>query len=167
MIDLSTSTSEGTTNTMTLTHGIDGTIQGGNNSSTSTSALSTPGIASTTSINPNIPRPPLFPQPPNQQPNPFPHALAATLSLPPNPNDDPALQAQTTEELMAICRAFIEQLRSGSAPWLLQRLNNTYGSMPEGPDEFSYWMALVSSIFLMYWILSPVFSYSFLRAGTC
>jgi len=51
--------------------------------------------------------------------------------------------AQTTEEYMAICRAFIEQLRSGSAPWLLQRLNNTYGTMPTDPSEFSYWMALV------------------------
>ena len=51
--------------------------------------------------------------------------------------------AQTTEEYMNICRAFIEQLRSGSAPWLLQRLNNTYGTMPTGPSEFSYWMALV------------------------
>ena len=51
--------------------------------------------------------------------------------------------AQTTEEYMHICRAFIEQLRSGSAPWLLQRLNNTYGTMPTDPSEFSYWMALV------------------------
>lgn len=54
---------------------------------------------------------------------------------------------QTTEEHMNICRAFIEQLRSGSAPWLLQRLNNTYGTMPTDPSEFSYWMALVSTLF--------------------
>ncbi|WVF71748.1 hypothetical protein IAT40_006556 [Kwoniella sp. CBS 6097] len=53
---------------------------------------------------------------------------------------------ETTEELMAICRAFIDQLRSGSAPWLLQRLNNTYGVMPTDPSEFSYWMALVMPI---------------------
>ena len=51
--------------------------------------------------------------------------------------------AHTTEEYMTICRSFIEQLRSGSAPWLLQRLNNTYGTMPDDPSEFSYWMALV------------------------
>jgi len=56
----------------------------------------------------------------------------------------PAEEAvQTTEEYMAICQSFIEQLRSGSAPWLLQRLNNTYGTMPTDPNEFSYWMALV------------------------
>ena len=47
---------------------------------------------------------------------------------------------------MGICRSFIDQLRSGSAPWLLQRLNNTYGHMPDDPSEFSYWMALVMPI---------------------
>lgn len=47
---------------------------------------------------------------------------------------------------MNICRSFIDQLRSGSAPWLLQRLNNTYGTMPTDPSEFSYWMALASRI---------------------
>lgn len=49
----------------------------------------------------------------------------------------------TTAELMATCQSFIDQLRSGSAPWLLQRLNNTYGAMPTDPSDFSYWMALV------------------------
>jgi hypothetical protein len=52
----------------------------------------------------------------------------------------------TTVELMASCQEFIEQLRSGSAPWLLQRLNNTYGEMPTDPSTFSYWMALVMPI---------------------
>jgi hypothetical protein len=45
---------------------------------------------------------------------------------------------------MEICEAFIEHLRSGSAPWLLQRLNNTYGPMPEEPTVCSYWMASVN-----------------------
>ena len=58
----------------------------------------------------------------------------------PMPLDD---DTQTTEDYMNICRSFIEQLRNGSAPWLLQRLNNTYGTMPTDPSEFSYWMALV------------------------
>lgn len=52
----------------------------------------------------------------------------------------------STAELMAICKDFIDQLRSGSAPWLLQRLNSTYGAMPEDPSTFSYWMALVMPI---------------------
>jgi hypothetical protein len=68
-----------------------------------------------------------------------PGALGAAPN-PPTPLED---TAHTTEEYMTICRAFIDQLRSGSAPWLLQRLNNTYGTMPEDPSEFSYWMALV------------------------
>ncbi|OCF40438.1 hypothetical protein I317_05741 [Kwoniella heveanensis CBS 569] len=69
-------------------------------------------------------------------------AAAAPGTAPPSVEDTP----ETTEELMAICRAFIDQLRSGSAPWLLQRLNNTYGVMPTDPSEFSYWMALVMPI---------------------
>ncbi|ORX36950.1 PUA-like domain-containing protein [Kockovaella imperatae] len=55
-------------------------------------------------------------------------------------------ETRSTEEYMTICRSFIDQLRSGSAPWLLQRLNNTYGTMPTDPSEFSYWMALVMPI---------------------
>lgn len=66
---------------------------------------------------------------------------AASIGL---PDLQPGEVEPSTEELMATCKAFIEQLRSGSAPWLLQRLNNTYGPMPEDPSLFSYWMALVS-----------------------
>ena len=83
---------------------------------------------------------------PGQQHRPPPqaHPQAAAQSAQPtiNMNDTP----QSTAELMNICRSFIDQLRSGSAPWLLQRLNNTYGSMPTDPSEFSYWMALVMPI---------------------
>jgi hypothetical protein len=49
----------------------------------------------------------------------------------------------STAELMAICESFIDQLRSGSAPWLLQRLNNTYGPIPSDPVLCGYWMASV------------------------
>lgn len=66
---------------------------------------------------------------------------AASIGL---PDLQPGETEPSTEELMASCKAFIEQLRSGSAPWLLQRLNNTYGPMPEDPSLFSFWMALVS-----------------------
>lgn len=75
------------------------------------------------------------------------HPLPMQLPAPgagPGPGPAPLEDtAHTTEEYMTICRAFIDQLRSGSAPWLLQRLNNTYGQMPNDPSEFSYWMALV------------------------
>lgn len=83
-----------------------------------------------------------------------PHPMQFPTLSPPTQSGLPALPApssgipleetaHTTEDYMNICRSFIEQLRSGSAPWLLQRLNNTYGTMPNDPSEFSYWMALV------------------------
>jgi len=53
---------------------------------------------------------------------------------------------QTNEELMSVCRDFYEQLRSGAAPWVVQQLNTTYGTMPDHPGSFSFWMALVSLI---------------------
>ncbi|KAJ9098147.1 hypothetical protein QFC21_004476 [Naganishia friedmannii] len=62
------------------------------------------------------------------------------------PEMQPGEAEPSTDELMTICRSFIDQLRSGSAPWLLQRLNNTYGPMPEDPSLFSFWMALVMPI---------------------
>ncbi|TYJ58454.1 hypothetical protein B9479_000661 [Cryptococcus floricola] len=73
-------------------------------------------------------------------------AQSAANNAPPFQAPSPEETPESTEELMSICRAFIDQLRSGSAPWLLQRLNNTYGSMPEDKSEFSYWMALVMPI---------------------
>lgn len=52
----------------------------------------------------------------------------------------------STERLVAICHEFIELLRSGSAPWLVQRLNNTYGPPPTVVSDFSFWMAAVLPI---------------------
>jgi Lon protease-like protein len=58
----------------------------------------------------------------------------------------PSARQQTNEELMEICRNFLTQLRAGTAPWVVQRLNNTYGPMPEDASSFSFWMALVLPI---------------------
>jgi len=139
MVDMSTSTSQGSSSgTTTTSQGVTS-----NRPAVGLGNLPT-GIPSGLGIAPG-PQPQM-PNPMNMTMNPnstFPHTLTAPPSA---PGEDPSTQAQTTEELMAICRAFIEQLRSGSAPWLTQRLNNTYGTMPEGPDEFSYWMALVMPI---------------------
>jgi hypothetical protein len=41
------------------------------------------------------------------------------------------------------CRVFVEQLRDGAAPWIVQKLNDSYGNMPTDPSSFSYWVALV------------------------
>ncbi|KAG8956687.1 hypothetical protein FRC04_000165 [Tulasnella sp. 424] len=52
----------------------------------------------------------------------------------------------TVEQLMATCREFYDQLKDGTAPWVVQQLNNTYGSMPEDPSTFGYWMAVLLPI---------------------
>lgn len=75
---------------------------------------------------------------------PTPAASGPSSALPTPPLPSPGAQsssianATSTAELMAVCHSFIDQLRSGSAPWLLQRLNSTYGTMPTDPGEFSY-----------------------------
>lgn len=55
---------------------------------------------------------------------------------------------KTMPELVEICMSFIEKIRSGSAPWLITRLKNTYGPMPDTTDvaAFGYWMASVMPI---------------------
>ncbi|KAN0059659.1 hypothetical protein ACQY0O_008230 [Thecaphora frezii] len=60
----------------------------------------------------------------------------------------PMSQEPSTAELVDMCRSFIATLRSGSAPWLLTRLNNAYGPMPEAHEveRLGYWMALVMPI---------------------
>ncbi|KAH9811848.1 PUA-like domain-containing protein [Melampsora americana] len=52
-------------------------------------------------------------------------------------------QEESIENLMEVCLEFLKVLRSGSTPWVLQRLNNTFGPTPSDPVQFSYWMAMV------------------------
>ena len=52
----------------------------------------------------------------------------------------------TTEELVAICHAFVAQLRNGTAPWVVQKLNSAYGPEPDDIASFSFWMAQVLPI---------------------
>ncbi|KAG8890574.1 hypothetical protein FRB98_007128 [Tulasnella sp. 332] len=58
----------------------------------------------------------------------------------------PPLKEPNVNELMRICRDFYDQLRSGTAPWVVQQLNNTYGAMPTDPSTFSFWMAVLLPI---------------------
>lgn len=58
----------------------------------------------------------------------------------------PRAAALSNEQLMDACHSFLQQLREGTAPWVVQRLNNTYGPMPTDPASFSFWMALVSPL---------------------
>ena len=45
--------------------------------------------------------------------------------------------------LMDKCRIFVERLRDGAAPWIVQKLNDSYGNMPTDAPSFSFWIALV------------------------
>jgi Lon protease-like protein len=47
---------------------------------------------------------------------------------------------------MSICRSFLDRLRQGAAPWVVQRLDSMYGPMPTDPSTFSFWVALVLPI---------------------
>ncbi|KAG8786800.1 hypothetical protein FRC12_016241 [Ceratobasidium sp. 428] len=53
---------------------------------------------------------------------------------------------RSNQDLVNVCRQFIDQLRNGTAPWVVQRLNNTYGPMPSDISSFSFWVALVLPI---------------------
>ncbi|GAA5833041.1 hypothetical protein JCM3766R1_000408 [Sporobolomyces carnicolor] len=50
------------------------------------------------------------------------------------------------DQLMQICFDFIRTLKSQSAPWVLQRLNNTVGEMPTTPAEFTWWCGEVMPV---------------------
>ncbi|KAJ7179119.1 PUA-like domain-containing protein [Mycena filopes] len=62
--------------------------------------------------------------------------------------DSPSLTlaGPSNEELMETCIAFLHQLRRGTAPWVVQRLNNVYGAPPADPAAFAYWVALILPI---------------------
>jgi hypothetical protein len=47
---------------------------------------------------------------------------------------------------MDTCRTFIDRLQRGFAPWVVQRLNSTFGPMPTDPALFSFWVALALPI---------------------
>lgn len=66
-------------------------------------------------------------------------------------NDCPDLPSTSTlqptiEDLMDICKSFLERLQLGTAPWVVQRLSNTIGPMPTDPSIFSFWVALILPI---------------------
>ena len=52
----------------------------------------------------------------------------------------------SNQDLIDSCKAFLARLQQGAAPWVVQRLSSTYGSMPNDPALFSFWVALVLPI---------------------
>ncbi|KAI0068857.1 hypothetical protein BV25DRAFT_1792197 [Artomyces pyxidatus] len=67
---------------------------------------------------------------------------AESPPLAPTPPPPP----ETAQVLMAVCLEFLDQIRRGGAPWVVQRLNHTYGPMPTDPANFSFWIAMVLPI---------------------
>ncbi|KAH8094793.1 hypothetical protein BXZ70DRAFT_991629 [Cristinia sonorae] len=55
-------------------------------------------------------------------------------------------QQKTNQELMDTCRAFLDQMREGAAPWVVQQLDNAYIPMPDDPAQFSFWISLLLPI---------------------
>ncbi len=47
---------------------------------------------------------------------------------------------------MTTCRSFLDRLQRGTAPWVVQRLSSTYGTIPTDPSAFSFWVAIVLPI---------------------
>ncbi|KAJ7068293.1 PUA-like domain-containing protein [Mycena amicta] len=56
------------------------------------------------------------------------------------------LTGPSNTELMEMCTEFLQQLRRGTAPWVVQRLQNVHGPPPEDPAAFAYWVALILPI---------------------
>ncbi|KAG8218456.1 PUA-like domain-containing protein [Butyriboletus roseoflavus] len=84
--------------------------------------------------------------------------IARRVSPPPSPVSPSCPQESTSSTtsqqllsiptLLATCHAFLSQLHAGTAPWVVQRLNYTYGPQPPDtdPGAFSFWMGMVLPI---------------------
>ncbi|KAH7914338.1 PUA-like domain-containing protein [Hygrophoropsis aurantiaca] len=108
------------------------------------STTPSPTVSSPTSSRTSLPSSSTAPQPPS--PSVHSHPLLAHLRQNTSP---PALPPpQSTSSLISTCNAFLDQLRAGTAPWVVQRLNHTYGPQPPASDPaaFSFWMGLVLPI---------------------
>lgn len=73
--------------------------------------------------------------------------IASSFSAPPPTRSyRPSFDGPSTLELMDTCKTFLQELERGTAPWVVQRLNNAYGLPPTDPAPFSFWVALVLPI---------------------
>lgn len=73
--------------------------------------------------------------------------LAAVPSFGSGPNMHLRLWGNlTTEQLMLVCRHYLEQMQRENNPWVVEHLNQNYVPMPRDPSKFSFWMALVSPL---------------------
>ncbi|OBT77969.1 hypothetical protein VF21_04348 [Pseudogymnoascus sp. 05NY08] len=51
--------------------------------------------------------------------------------------------ALSTQDLMALCTAFVRRMRAASAPWMHARTLRVYGECPTSPAQFPWWFASV------------------------
>lgn len=67
---------------------------------------------------------------------------------PASPRNDPATQfdRMSTYELLRIGLDFITRMRAASAPWLTERVMECYGSPPDDPALFPFWLASILPI---------------------
>lgn len=77
--------------------------------------------------------------------------ISPRVSLLPSPSaasSSTSPQFLSTPALMATCHAFLDQLRAGTAPWVVQRLDHTYGQQPNDsdPGAFSFWIGMILPI---------------------
>ena len=86
--------------------------------------------------------------------NPFARSASSSVTPSPDPSGSASslnpqlpmigtMPLPTNEELMAICHTFIDKMRRRVASWVLERMDQMYGPVPNDPAGLSYWMALV------------------------
>lgn len=72
---------------------------------------------------------------------------AVTAEADVNVDDDAAdtnpFAALSTQDLMALCTAFVRRMRAASAPWMHARTLRVYGECPTSPAQFPWWFASV------------------------
>jgi len=80
-------------------------------------------------------------------------AAAATTADPNHPSQEPRpisptdpLSTLPTQELMQRATAFIQRMKTISAPWLHSRVLQVYGEAPDDPALFPWWFASVLPI---------------------
>ncbi|KAG5221092.1 LON-domain-containing protein [Salix suchowensis] len=63
--------------------------------------------------------------------------IASSFSTPPPTRSyRPSFDGPSTLELMDTCTTFLQELERGTAPWVVQRLNNAYGGSPAAAPFF-------------------------------
>ncbi|KFY18688.1 hypothetical protein V493_08412, partial [Pseudogymnoascus sp. VKM F-4281 (FW-2241)] len=69
--------------------------------------------------------------------------IAETTSAADSDADVSPDAALSTQELMALCTAFVRRMRAASAPWMHARTLRIYGECPTSPAQFPWWFASV------------------------